>query len=345
MRPFGFARAFGAALIVSTLACAPRASERSRFDSVSELEGLAFVPAADFALEPAILPFADLSVPEPLVLDLFELTRGELHRLFREHAPGRRPLADTYDWKSEAGLRRDADDWPAFLSWREAKEVAGWRGMRLPTAREWLHVAVGRRGLRHPWGADQASLANTEELGVGVPTPVGTFENGRSRPFGCYDMAGNVWEWVADAVPGFHDTKQDLAETNGELRGTGIDGERRVSALGGAFDALGEPTYDTIPRQGYSSFFFHARRLDPDSLGPSVGVRMCAPAKEYLWTHAGSWSSADDAPERVRAVARRWAADPTARAGLIALLEELQARPGAPEELGWLREGASEEGP
>ena len=74
------------------------------------------------------------------------------------------------------------------------------------------------------------------------------------------------------------------------------------------------------------------------------GARMCADAERYLWEKAGEWGSGGGGGEstraRVTAVGRRWARDPTARDGLLALLKELRTRPGAPAALAWLAEGA-----
>jgi formylglycine-generating enzyme required for sulfatase activity len=281
-------------------------------------------------------------------MDLYELTREDLWTLYREHAPDEQPAAERIAWDTESGYRREETrDWPAFLTWHEAVRVAGWRGMRLPTALEWIHVAVGRRGLRFPWGKDQSSVANTLEMGVSQPTPVGTFESGRSQPFGCYDMVGNVWEWVADAVPGYYDDPEtDLSATPpfpfDEPAFVAAD-SRRVSAMGGAFNTRRRATYGSLPR-----LTFNAQRLDQGHLSPEVGVRMCADAETYLWESAPRWGTGEGARQRVVAVGRAWSEDRVGRDGLAALLDGLLAREGAPPGLLWLREGveaALEESP
>jgi formylglycine-generating enzyme required for sulfatase activity len=92
--------------------------------------------------------------------------------------------------------------------------------MRIPSAKEWIHVAVGRKRMRYPWGAKAGRFANTIDISVNRPVPVGTFENGRVDLFGCYDMLGNVWEWVADEVrtPGWESDGSDgIAAQQAEL--------------------------------------------------------------------------------------------------------------------------------
>ena len=69
--------------------------------------------------------------------------------------------------------------------------------VRLPTEQEWVAAADGEEANRYPWGTEwHESHANTAEGGVSGTTPVGMYPSGRS-PCGGWDMAGNVWEWMA----------------------------------------------------------------------------------------------------------------------------------------------------
>jgi iron(II)-dependent oxidoreductase len=128
-------------------------------------------------------------------------------------------------WRQESAgrwLRQDFDRWlplephrPVLhVNWWEAQAYCNWVGRRLPTEAEWEVAASAEpadRGLseikrRFPWGdspphAEQANLGG----GSGSAADVAAFPAGDSA-FGCRQMMGNVWEWVADnfeAYPGF----------------------------------------------------------------------------------------------------------------------------------------------
>jgi formylglycine-generating enzyme required for sulfatase activity len=84
----------------------------------------------------------------------------------------------------------------AFCRWLQSKfPVDGWL-WTLPSEDMWEYAARSTEGRLYPWGNDfKNGLCNSVESKIRTTSSVFDFPAGKS-PAGCYDMAGNVWEYV-----------------------------------------------------------------------------------------------------------------------------------------------------
>jgi hypothetical protein len=199
----------------------------------------------------------------PFFLDRFEVTRG----------------------REGAAVPAGDEALPVTgLDLLQARAFAAWRLCRLPRADEWLYAATADGRYEFPWGnLDEASRANTAELGLGEPTLVGTFESGR-RGDGPYDLIGNAAEWTESVPPGFFRTDAHLMPDAMLARwqlerapalsfwlppGGIAPGVWLVQAMGA------QVPRDVVGGDYRSPMWERMRRRYPHDRSPGQGVRLC----------------------------------------------------------------------
>ncbi len=167
-------------------------------------------------------------IPNDYYLDIYPVTNDHYKEFMLANGYGSQKYwsDEGWTWKKKDHVNRpkywtdskwnQADHPVVGVSYYEAEAYAIWAGKRLPTEQEWERAARGTDGRKYPWGnAFDKKKCNSEKSGIGATTPVTKYTKGIS-PSGCFDMAGNVWEWCES----WYDQSRDLRVVRGESWGT-----------------------------------------------------------------------------------------------------------------------------
>ncbi len=194
--------------------------------NITSAAGMALIPGATYEMGvdavsvPGLLEkfnvrraelFAEETPKHSVTLDSFYIDRTEVTNVqfkrFIEHYPEWQkdrilPLFHNgkylHPWNG-TNFPMGQDKYPVvFVSWHAAAAFCQDQGMRLPTEAEWEYAARGGlKGKDFPWG-DQLpdkTRANYGASEIKAPVKVASYP---ANGYGLFDMAGNVWEFLAD---------------------------------------------------------------------------------------------------------------------------------------------------
>jgi formylglycine-generating enzyme required for sulfatase activity len=179
-------------------------------------------------------PRHTLSIPYDYWMMRFPVT-NEQYFAFTNAVSRKHPLKD---WS----LKRSHP--VVSISWFTARDYIKWLNniqgsslpkgyvFRLPTEAEWEKAARGPNSFEWPWGNEfDLSKCNSSQDNKGDTTPVGSYSPQGDSPYGCADMAGNIFEWTNSLKKGYPYNPKDGRE-NAEILISAISG--RVTR-GGSF--------------------------------------------------------------------------------------------------------------
>jgi hypothetical protein len=167
-----------------------------------------------------------------------------------------------------------------------ASNYCGWAQAHCPLEAQWEKAARYPTG-DLPWGIADPNAVNSE--GCLGHTSVLDFPDGRS-PYGAYDMAGNVFQWVNDYYEDGSYNSMELRNPTGPATGAsrGLRGssyETELALLPSATRHYGAPAYHS------SELGFRCAVPEPAPLAPYCQL------SSYVPTGAGPSASACELPQ------------------------------------------------
>jgi len=176
--------------------------------TLHERFGVTFVqvPAGEFLMGSSNQHEGDEAKPQhPVYLDGYWIMRTEVSNAMYAHCVKTRVCEAPGNTKSNTRMQYYGDpkydNYPViYVSWYDALKYCTWLGGRLPTEAEWEKAARGIDGRDYPWGNQPDSQypgLDLRRVETWDTTTVDEYLAGAS-PYGVLEMAGNVWEWVAD---------------------------------------------------------------------------------------------------------------------------------------------------
>ena len=220
-----------------------------------------FVPAGEFTMGSDEAKSPDDMDEKPahqVYLDAFYIDKYEVtNKLYKacvDAGACQAPLDFNSFTRSSYYDNPQFDNYPVIdVGWNMAKTYCEWRGAQLPTEAQWEKAARGTDARTYPWGegisCDKANYWPKDEACIGDTTEVGTYESNVS-PYGVYDMAGNVMEWVADWYSNMYYLDSPASNPLGPASGSG---EERVFR-GGSWMSSDHDVRTTSRHWAWNSF-------------------------------------------------------------------------------------------
>ncbi len=181
---------------------APTPTPRSGDERVIGDAPMVFVPAGNFIMgdnsgDPDEKPVHTIFT-DAFWIGKYEVTNS-LYRRCVEAGKCQLPNSVSSSTRESYYSNTQYDNYPVIhIYWNQANTYCLWVGKRLPTEAEWEKSARGNDRRIYPWGDTfDAKRLNSAQGERGDTVATGTYLDGKS-PFGIMDLAGNVWEWVAD---------------------------------------------------------------------------------------------------------------------------------------------------